>query len=153
MNLFRSFLSWVHMQEPKHKRFFWTAFMLLAVLMAVKVCLWLRQETKVYHVKHEIKSSYQLKIKPLIPQAIQSLKTNNNDWLLCTDVGLSLDNIDSRKAQAAFIVYYRYGKQYCSFWWKWEGNLCNTLAAQLKYSPDQTVLEKKITLCRLAQKV
>ena len=103
---------------------------------------------------NDVRKTYQNHAKNLIPAAIQYLQNNQNDWIVCTDLGLSLQNIDDPKTMAAWIAYYQYGKTYCTEWWDWPHNdSCTYMQKQEKYvtNNDKTTLLKKITLCKIAQ--
>lgn len=128
--------------------------MFIAFMVVTGLFLFTRKHYEIYTLQKSIHKTYEKQVKTLLPAAIQNLQTNQNDWIICTDLGLSLQNIDDPNAMAAWIAYYQYGKTYCPQWWDWpNNNPCEYMEKQEKYvtNSDKIILLKKIALCKIAK--
>lgn len=125
----------------------------IIIFLGFAAYFWLATPVKSYLAAENIKSNYKIVVKSLLPQAVETLKINQNGWSLCTIDGLLLNNIDDPKTQAAFIAYFRYGADYCKTWWIWPENPCDQLAQQISQAPNRILLKKQLTLCQLAEKI
>lgn len=122
----------------------------LSSVVTIALIVHIYSAIRIYQVQRSIADAYETQIKPLVPIATEYLKTHPNDWIRCTDVALSSDDINNPKIMANWIAYYRYGARYCNYWWQWKGNPCDIIKnADFK---DHFLLAKKIELCELAQK-
>lgn len=123
----------------------------LFLLMVTALFIYAWNSYEKYHARKEIALLYTSQGKSLVAQAIQDLKNHSNDWIICTDLGLSLQNIDDPKVIAAWIAYYQYGNQYCQLWWSPKNSSCETLRKTEKYAKNKLFFEKRVTLCEIAK--
>lgn len=136
------------------KLFYISVYTLIAIMLLSGLFFVLKMHIEAYALQRSIKKTYQSEVVQLMPQAINNLETDKNDWIICTDLGLSLENIDDPKTMAAWIAYYKYGKIYCMQWWDWpKDDPCAYMQKQLKNTTnnEHETLLKKIILCKIAK--
>src|SRR5262245_50054363 len=103
-----------------------------------------------YQTMRQTKKIFQEEVTRFLPEYLTKLKENKNDWLLCTERGLSLKNINDPKIMAQYYLYYKYRTEYCQNW------IENTIecSAIIKATYDSQSYEDKVkrsTLCYLAR--
>lgn len=140
------------MRNIKYFKYINVILVIIAVILLAYVFVKLKTAYQDYRIRSSAISIYDAKAKQLVPTAIQNLKTYPNDWLICTDLGLSLYNINNPNIMAAWVAYYQFGKQYCPQWWDWPQSPCKIMKEQLNNVDDRATLLKKIALCEIARR-